>query len=121
LDKDCPFLHDRAAVLTNRAKVLAKRRETFHSKITPKQRFARERMIMAEAGEDQRRRETFMQSTRYEQAMKNEKEIVACCANTACLKPWLKSEEDCPLQACSKCKFTFYCSVYLLFIFGVGE
>ncbi|KIM85105.1 hypothetical protein PILCRDRAFT_87369 [Piloderma croceum F 1598] len=44
MDKKCPFLHDRDAVLTNRAQVLATRRATFNSKITLKQRFARERM-----------------------------------------------------------------------------
>ena len=111
MDKDCPFLHDRDAVLVNRAKVLATRRETFDSKITPKQRFARERMLVAEAGTDPVRRREFMESARYKQAQENERNVRACCANPSCLKPWFGSQEDSPLQACSKCKFTFYCSV----------
>jgi hypothetical protein len=67
MNKDCPFLHDHAAVLANRAKVLSKRCETFSSKITPRQCFAHERMIVAEAGQDQGRREAFMLSARYKQ------------------------------------------------------
>jgi hypothetical protein len=71
MDKKCPFLHDRDAVLANRAQVLATRRATFNSKITPKQRFARERMLVAEAGQDPARRSEFMRSERYKQAAEN--------------------------------------------------
>jgi hypothetical protein len=121
MDKNCPFLHDRDAVLANRAQVLAKRRETFDSKITPKQRFARQRMLVAEAGQDPARRRAFMQSERYKQVEENEKNVLACCANTSCLKPWLESQENSPLQACSKCKFTYYCSVCILFSFQASK
>ena len=111
MDKKCPFLHDRDAVLANRAQVLATRRATFNSKITPKQRFARERMLVAEAGHDPAHRSEFMQTERYEQAVENERNVRACCANPDCLKPWFESEQYSPLLVCSKCKFTFYCSV----------
>lgn len=33
------------------------------------------------------------------------------CANPDCLKPWLRTEEVSPLKACSRCKWTYYCSV----------
>jgi len=115
MDKDCPFLHDRDAVLANRAQVLAKRRETFDLKITPKQRYARERRQVDESGQDPQRRSAFMQTAEFKQWRENEKNLRACCANTKCLKPWFGSQENCPLQVCSKCKFTFYCSVYILF------
>jgi hypothetical protein len=111
VDKDCSFLHDRDAVLANRAQVLAKQRETFDSKITPRQRFARQRMLVDEVGSDPARRKEFMQSAKYKQAEKNEKNVQACCANPKCLKPSFESQENSPLLACSKCKFTFYCSV----------
>ena len=90
---------------------------TFDLKITLKQQAVRESMIMDEAGQDPGHRGTFMQSERYKQAMENEKKnITRCCAELQkCLKTWFTSQDNSPLQACSKCKFAFYCSVYLLY------
>jgi hypothetical protein len=68
-------------------------------------------MLVDEAGPDPKRRSAFMQSAKYKLARENEKNVKACCANPSCLKPWFESQEKSPFQVCSKCKFTYYCSV----------
>jgi hypothetical protein len=110
MHKTCPFLHDCAAVLANRAAVLSKRRETFSTaKITPRQRLARERMFMDAAAGHGMSRTAWMDSEEYRRVQEEEGKVVACCAK--CLKPWFESQATSPLLTCSKCKFTYYCSV----------
>ena len=41
----------------------------------------------------------------------------AFCAYPLCGKPWLLTEEKSPLKACSKCKWTYYCSVRICSFF----
>ncbi|KII96193.1 hypothetical protein PLICRDRAFT_35140 [Plicaturopsis crispa FD-325 SS-3] len=110
LDPDCPFLHDRDAVLASRERVLAARRKQFDykRKPTPHQVMARQRLLLSRhAGTDHARRDAMLTSGWVDRETKGDK---AYCANPECLEPWKESQEHSPLKACTGCKFTMYCS-----------
>jgi hypothetical protein len=112
LVKNCPYLHDRAAVMANRRAVLDKRRATFDYKHKPtpgQQRVRMNLLLDREAGlrENFQRRKELVDSGWISEQMKGDR---AYCANPKCMKPW-KEEEQNPLKACAGCKFAMYCSV----------
>lgn len=111
LDRDCPFLHDREAVLADRARILQNRRERFHYKHAPtvRQHLNRhESVLNCVAGQNEALRREIDESGCIDRDMAGDR---AYCANPRCMKPWRKSEDKKPLKACKGCKYTMYCSV----------
>lgn len=109
MDGDCPFLHNVPAAQAAREKVFQERREYMQGP-TPRQ-------LMVDI---MRRRNSYVQAHNLDKfedlpdALEDEFAATrarAFCANPECGKPWLLSEEKSPLKACSKCKWTTYCSV----------
>ncbi|KLO20425.1 hypothetical protein SCHPADRAFT_897709 [Schizopora paradoxa] len=125
LDSDCPFLHDEEMSRGHRSRILAARRKTLLEP-TPKQRFhhiqrtynqgtysSRDSSALAlmkslslngfNHGDDTEDEETKIKVPR----------VRHFCANTECMKPWLRKHKgDPPLRKCAKCLWTFYCSVH---------
>ncbi|KLO14809.1 hypothetical protein SCHPADRAFT_850479 [Schizopora paradoxa] len=87
LDAKCPFLHDEKHFRELREKLVLSKRRQEMSKPTSRQ--------MAYQGKNLKEGDT----------------ALAFCANPSCLKVWLEKDEECPLKACSNCKWTYYCSV----------
>lgn len=109
MDGDCPFLHDGFAARAAREKVFQLRRE-YMLRPTGKN-------LMADSI---RRRNNYFEAHNLSKfdALSDELEMNfatsrarAFCANPECGKPWLITEEKSPLKACSRCKWTYYCSV----------
>jgi hypothetical protein len=111
LDQSCPFLHDRAAVLAERNRIIEERRAKFeYYKHRPTYRqsiFRQVYVLAAMAGGNETLRAEIAKSGVVEEDLKKDR---AYCANMKCMKPWKKGMEN-PLKACKRCKFTMYCSV----------
>ncbi|KIK51422.1 hypothetical protein GYMLUDRAFT_64864 [Collybiopsis luxurians FD-317 M1] len=109
-DGACPFLRDQEAASSTREAILKARRKTFDykHKPTPQQCAARIRLLLnREAGPNASSevREALMRKIREE--VKGDR---AYCANPECMEPWKGNQLKSPLQNCSHCKFTMYCS-----------
>jgi hypothetical protein len=118
LDRDCPFLHDREAVLAERIRIVEKRRETFRYKHRPtyRQSIFREILLLRSiAGSNEALRDEIEKSGKVGEDVKQDK---AYCTNPQCMKPWKKGMKINPLKSCGRCKWTLYCSVST---FGLGE
>ena len=109
LDGDCPFRHDATKTKSAREDVFEKRRK-YLKEPTPKQLSA----------DTMRRRDAYVELHNLDKFEDLPDEIEdefletrahAFCAYPLCGKPWLLTEEKSPLKACSKCKWTYYCSV----------
>jgi len=85
LDDACPFLHDETHERERREILLEKRRQDM-------------------------RKPTSHQMVYKGKNLKDGEIALAFCANPSCSKAWLEKDEECPLKACSKCKWTYYCS-----------
>ena len=113
-DQNCPFLHDRDAVLADRKQIIEQRREKierYKHRPTYRQSIFREVYVLAAmAGDNKTLRAEIEKSGVVEKDLRNDR---AYCANMNCLKPWKKGMEN-PLKACKRCKFTMYCSVSAL-------
>jgi len=109
MDQNCPFFHDREAVLAYRAQLLEDRQKrikrtkhspTWHQNVT---RYHSVLNCMAGNNESLRAQ---MEGIVDQDVGKDR----AYCANPRCMKPWKKGEKTKPLMACRRCKFTMYCS-----------
>jgi hypothetical protein len=111
LDQSRPFLHDRAAVLAERNRIIEERRakfEYYKHRPTYRQRIFRQVYVLAAmAGGNETLRAEIEKSGVVEEDLKKDR---AYCANMKCMKPWKKGMEN-ALKACKRCKFTMYCSV----------
>lgn len=112
LDRNCPFLHDREAVLADRNRILQDRRERLsHTKHSPTTRQHLNRyhgVLDAMAGNDETLRARFEESKQVDGMMKGDR---AYCTNQRCMKPWKQGEPRKPLKRCTGCKIAMYCSV----------
>ena len=114
LDRNCPFLHDREAVLADRNQILEKRRETFDYKHKPtvRQQMTRYYAVLDRvAGNNEKLRAEIENSEQIDRDVGSDR---AYCANMRCMKPWKKNVDRKPLKACQGCKYTMYCSVSAL-------
>jgi hypothetical protein len=114
LNQNCPFLHDRAAVLADRSRVLEERRKTFDYKHKPtaRQQWTRYFAVMnTMTGNDEALRAQIEKSEEIDRGLERTR---AFCANMRCMKPWLQEESTGPLKSCKGCKYTMYCSVSAL-------
>lgn len=116
---DCPFKHDDPTSLQLRAGVLEERRQVLMEP-TPKQRMKDTEKLNAQQGIADAR----VPDLTFERCMMRELKgykpaiaprACAYCANLDCVKPALfaqeEQQEEAPLQQCSRCKWTCYCSV----------
>jgi hypothetical protein len=111
LDRDCPFLHDREAVLAERNRIVEGRRETFRYKQRPtyRQSIFREILVLRRiAGSNEALYDEIEKSGKVREDLKQDK---AYCSNLQCMKPWKKGMKNNPLKSCTRCKWTLYCSV----------
>lgn len=112
LDRNCPFLHDREAVLADRSQILEDRRQRLsHYKHTPntRQHLTRYHGVLdAVAGNNEALRTSMEDSKQVNDMLAGDR---AYCANRGCMKPWKEGEVRKPLKACKGCKTTMYCSV----------
>jgi hypothetical protein len=109
LDRNCPFLHDREAVLADRAHILQQRRKrlkNYKHQPTTRQQLGRYHSVLdCIAGNNE--------ALRTEMDAQVSNDIGgdrAYCANRRCMRPWKKDEDRKPLKACKGCKYTMYCS-----------
>jgi hypothetical protein len=103
LDLNCPFLHDREAVLADRKQMLEKRRETFDYKHRPTvhQQMTRYHSVLnCMAGNDKALRAEIEKSEQIDEEVANDR---AYCANPQ------MDEDRKPLKVCKRCKYTLYC------------
>jgi hypothetical protein len=112
-DRNCPFLHDREAVLADRADILEKRRKAFSGKPRPTYRQSVLREVLVKnylsGGDKALGKEIQNSGLILKDVMKDK----AYCSNPRCLMPWKKGDKN-PLKACQGCKYTLYCSVSVL-------
>ena len=120
LNRNCPFLHNRDAVLADRAHILEERRKRvsdYKHAPTVRQHLTRYHSVLdCVAGPDRALRDQIAESRVVDKGMAGDR---AYCANPRCLKPWKKDEVKKPLKACKGCKMTMYCSVSVSLFLGI--
>lgn len=107
LDATCPFLHDENYFRGRREKLLDKRREEM-SRPTGHQMVYKGKVTFTHQIISKLLLRYWVSKN-----LKEDETALAFCANPSCSKVWLEKDAECPLKACSKCKWTYYCSVRL--------
>ncbi|KLO11669.1 hypothetical protein SCHPADRAFT_461994 [Schizopora paradoxa] len=114
----CPYSHKNKASLRLRAEVLLARRQILFEP-TPKQYLADFKKRMKNEGWDAKALQQFMREMAMKELNPDHETLPndvsaprahGYCARLACVKPYLFAMEKAPLQQCSRCKWTYYCS-----------